>query len=100
MKSRELMMVVMVCLASRPARGSDTIAVTNVVASIDVDAAFAMYYKTAILNGNLQKVSDDFTREYEALQAKLTFTKESQRQLEEFTKSHRKILDERQAALR
>ncbi len=93
-------MVVLICLASWPARGGDSIAVTNVVASIDVDAAFAMYYKTAILGGNLRKLTDDFTREYEALQAKLTFTQQSQQQLEEFTKDHRKILDDRQAALR
>ena len=90
----------LICLASRPARGGDSIAVTNVVASIDVDAAFAMYYKTAILKGNLQKLIDDFNREYEALQAKLTFTLQSQRELEEFTKVHGKILDDRQAALR
>lgn len=63
---------------------------------MDVNAVFNTYYKTPILSGRLRQEAEQYNQEWEKLKA----TKEGKKQQPDFVKSHRKLLDEQQAAMR
>jgi Skp family chaperone for outer membrane proteins len=69
---------------------------TNVIAALDVNAAFDNYYKTKMLGEQLKQEAEQYEVEAKKLQA----TKEGRRQLDDYVKFHRKLLDTKMAAMR